>query len=279
MIYKLILIIFSLFLFISCIYQPQIKTKYIRIQGSDTMYILALNWAEEYMKKNPDISVYVEGGGSTRGFQTLIEAKIDICSSSRPMLPYEVRQLAKKHQRLGIAHLVAKDALSIYLHPSNPIKNLSREHLKDIFTGKIDNWKKIGGKNQSILVLTRSPNSGTYSYFKEHVLQGEEYSDKSEIFYSTQTVVDQVFENENAIGYGGTAFGDKVFHCKIDGIDPNINNVIKGIYPIARYLYLYTLDTPREQNKDFIDWILDMPGQVIVAKVGYIPLFQPEIAR
>jgi phosphate transport system substrate-binding protein len=275
MIQKFILFSLCIIILFSCSYQPQIKTKYIRIKGSDTMYILSLNWAEEYMKNNPDISIYVEGGGSASGIKALVNSEIDICSSSRPMLPYEVRQLAEKHQRLGIAHLVAKDALSIYLNPLNPIRNLKRQQLKDIFTGKIDNWKEIGGKDQTILVLTRSPNSGTYSYFKEHILLNEEYADNSVLFYSTQAVVEQVSENENAIGYGGMAFGDKVIHCKIDGINPNLNNVNNDTYPIARYLYLYTLDTPRGHIKNFIDWILDMPGQVIVAKVGFIPLFQP----
>jgi phosphate transport system substrate-binding protein len=279
MIQKILIFSISALLFLTCSHQPPAKTKYIRLQGSDTMYILALRWAEEYMRHHPDISVYVEGGGSARGFQALIKAEIDICASSRPMLPFEVRQLAEKHQRLGIAHLVAKDALSIYLHPANLIKNLSRTQLKDIFTGKIENWKEIGGKDQSILVLIRSPNSGTYLYFKEHVLLNEDYTDNSKIHYSTQSVVDAVSENENAIGYGGTAYGDKVLHCKIDGIEPTINNVIHDIYPIARYLYLYTLDTPKGHIKDFIDWILDMPGQVIVAKVGYIPLFQTETSH
>jgi phosphate transport system substrate-binding protein len=242
------------------------------------MYLLTLKWAEEYMKKNPAISVYVEGGGSAQGFKALIGGEIDICASSRPMLPYEVRQLAEKHQRLGISHLVAKDALSIYLNPSNPIRNLKIEQLKDIYTGKILNWKDIGGKDQSILVLTRSPNSGTYLYFKDHVLLNENYKENCKIVYSTRAVVNEVFEHENAIGYGGTAYGDNVVHCKINGITPSIDNVIKDIYPIARYLYLYTLDTPKGHIKNFIDWILDMPGQVIVAKVGYIPLFQPEVA-
>jgi phosphate transport system substrate-binding protein len=239
------------------------------------MYILTVRWAEEYMKQNPHISIYVEGGGSAEGIKSLIRGEIDIGSSSRPMLPFEVRQLAEKHQLLGIVHLVAKDALSIYLHPANPIRNLSLEQLKQIYTGEIKNWSKIGGKEQHIRVLTRSPNSGTYSYFKEHVLLGEDYSQGANIHYSTQSVVDDVNENENAIGYGGTAYGERVIHSKINGIEPTIDNVLKDAYPIARYLYLYTLDTPKGYIKDFIDWILDMQGQVIVAKVGYIPLFQP----
>jgi phosphate transport system substrate-binding protein len=228
------------------------------------------------MKQNPDISIYVEGGGSAQGFQSLIESEIDICTSSRPMLPYEVRQLAEKHRRLGISHLVAKDALSVYLHPSNPISNLTQKQLRDIFTGETENWYELGGKDFPILVLTRSPNSGTYLYFKEHVLNNMDYTKNADVFYSTQAVVDGISENENSIGYGGTAYGDKVLHCKIDGVEPTIENVIEGSYPIARYLYLYTLDTPKGHLKDFIDWILDMPGQVIVAQVGYIPLFKTE---
>ena len=274
MINKIFILFLFAFLVTTCSYRPPSMTKYIRVKGSDTMYLMTLRWAEEYMKQNPDISIYVEGGGSAQGFKALINGEIDICAASRPMLPYEVRQLAEKHQRLGISHLVAKDALSIYLNPRNPIKNLKMEQLKDIYTGKILNWKDVGGKDQAILVLTRSPNSGTYLYFKEHVLLNEDYKDNAVILYSTQAVVDQVLENENAIGYGGTAYGDKVVHCKINGIEPSIENVIKDVYPIARYLHLYTLDTPKGYIKDFIDWILDMPGQVIVAEVGYIPLFQ-----
>ena len=270
----LFMTVFTSFIIITCSHQTTVKTKYINLQGSDTMHILALRWAEEYMKHNPDISIYIKGGGSARGIQELINGKIDICTSSRPMLPFEVRQLAEKHRRLGIAHLVAKDALSIYLHPSNPISNLTQDQLKDIFVGKIVNWKEIGGEDQPILVLTRSPNSGTYLYFKEHLLLNEDYTDNAEVYYSTQALIDELTENENAIGYGGTAYGDKVQHCKIDGVDPTIENVIKDRYPIARYLYLYTLDTPKGHIKNFIDWILDMPGQVIVAQVGYIPLFK-----
>jgi phosphate transport system substrate-binding protein len=243
------------------------------------MYTMVFRWAEEYMKQHTDISIYAEGGGSARGLQHLIEGEIDICASSRPMLPFEVRQLAEKHQRLGISHLVAKDALSIYLHPSNPVTDLTLKQLKDIFSGKIENWSQLGGKDITILVLTRSPNSGTYLYFKEHVLDDEEYTENAEIYFSTQALIDEIAENENAIAYGGTAYGDKVLHCRIDGIEPTIDNVIQDKYPIARYLYLYTIDTPKGHIKDFIDWILDMPGQVIVAQVGYIPLFKTDSAQ
>ena len=110
MVKKIVILVVSALMMTTCSYQPPSMTKYIRVKGSDTMYLMTLRWAEEYMKQNPDISIYVEGGGSAQGFKSLIGGEIDICTASRPMLSYEVRQLAEKHQRLGISHLVAKDA-------------------------------------------------------------------------------------------------------------------------------------------------------------------------
>jgi phosphate transport system substrate-binding protein len=235
-------------------------------------------WAEEYMKSHPNISIYTEGGGSAMGIQALIDDEVDICASSRPMLPPEVRQLAEKHKKLGIAFLVAKDALSIYLNPGNPVRDLSMRQLRDIFTGRITSWSDITEfYEKPILVINRSPNSGTYLYFKEHVLSDESYTANSEIVPSTQSVVDMVLGNQNAIGYGGTAYGSEVIHCRINGVAPTVDNVAKDIYPIARYLYLYTVDTPRGAVKSFIDWILDMPGQALVAKTGYIPLWRSSL--
>ena len=135
---------------------------YIRIKGSDTMSNLSALWAEEYMKTHPDVSLYSEGGGSAMGVQALIGGEVDICASSRPMLPHEVRQLAEKHNKLGIAFMVAKDALSVYLHPANPVRDLSMQQIKNIFTGKITSWNEITDfYDEPILVVNRTPNSGT----------------------------------------------------------------------------------------------------------------------
>jgi phosphate transport system substrate-binding protein len=262
-------------LLMACGTLPQHKgITYIRIKGSDTMSNLTNLWAEEYMKTHPDISIYSEGGGSAMGLQALINGEVNICASSRPMLPHEVRQLAEKHNKLGIAFMVAKDALSVYLHPRNPIRNLSMQQLKNIFTGKITSWNEISEfYNEPILVINRTPNSGTYLYFKEHVLSDNAYTTDATIVPNTQAVVSAIIKNPNAIGYGGTAYGPEVIHCRIDGVAPTIKNVSRDLYPIARYLYLYTIDTPTGKVKDFIDWILAMQGQALVAKVGYIPLW------
>jgi len=247
------------------------KAEIVRIKGSDTMLILATRWAEEYMKLNPNISVYVEGGGTEKGVEALIKGKADICAASRPLRAQEARLLAEKHRYIGISHLVAKDALSVYLNPENPVQNLNLKQLKQIFKGEITNWNQVSGNNDPILVLIRSPNSGTHPYFKEHVLEGEPYSQFAQVMPTTSAVVKAVAENKEAIGYGGTAYGTNLIHCQINGIAPNEKNVRNDSYPIIRYLYLYTANTPRGEVKSFIDWMLK-DGQKIVKEVGYIPL-------
>ncbi|MCD4665982.1 MAG: phosphate ABC transporter substrate-binding protein [Bacteroidales bacterium] len=270
---NLLLILLILLSISNCSRFNLIKTNTIRIKGSDTMRILTSRWAEEYMKYHPNISVYAEGRGSAMGIKDLINGKTDICAASRPLRPNEAHQLAKVHGKLGMGFLVAKDVLSVYINPENPVRDLSLKQLKDIFTGKITNWKEVGGKNEPILVLTRSPNSGTYLYFKEHVLEGDSYSTFAQTLQTTAAIVKAISENHDAIGYGGIAYGPEVVHCKINGVAATEENVINDTYPIVRYLYLYTIDTPRRQTKDFIDWVLK-DGQKIVKKVGYIPLWQ-----
>jgi len=237
------------------------------------MLILMQRWAEEYMIKHSDISIYAEGGGSAQGIKALINGEIDICASSRTLLPAEVRQLAERHNRLGIAYLVAKDALSIYINKNNSVYTLSLNDLKDIFTGRIQNWRELHGPDLPIRVISRSPNSGTFLYFKEHVLEDLPYTDRAIIKNTTNEVVAAVSNDPGAIGYGGTAYGDNVRHCRVNNVQPTIENVHNDSYPIIRYLYLYTVDIPEGVIKEFIDWTLGTEGQAIVASVGFIPLW------
>lgn len=270
---RYILINLIILSFINCSPFSHRKAEIVRIKGSDTMLILATRWAEEYMKLNPDVSVYVEGGGTEKGVAALIKGKADICAASRPLRAQEARLLAEKYRYIGISHLVAKDALSIYLHPENPVQNLSLTQLKQIFRGAITNWNQVGGNNDPILVLIRSPNSGTYLYFNEHVLEGEPYSQFAQVMPTTSAVVKTVAENKEAIGYGGIAYGITLKHCQIDEIAPTEENVRNDTYPIIRYLYLYTTNTPRGAVKSFIDWVLK-DGQKTVTEVGYISLWK-----
>lgn len=244
----------------------------IRLMGSDTMINLAHRWAEVYMKVRPGVSVYSDGGGTATGIEALIKGEIDICTASRPLRPEEARRLAERHGYLGVSFLVAKDALSIYVHPENPVRNLNLAQVREIFTGKITNWKIVGGADAEIVLLHRAPNSGTYLYFQEHVLDGQPYSPSARTMPGTQAIVNAIAENPGAIGYGGIAYGKKIVHCRVGGVAPTEENVRNDSYPISRYLYFYTIKEPSGMVKSFIDWVLSREGQREVKQIGYVPL-------
>lgn len=248
-------------------------TSVIRLKGSDTMVLLAQRWAEKFMQQHYGVAIYVEGGGSATGIEALIKGEIEICTASRPLRPEEVQRLAKRQQNIGIAHLVAKDGLSVYLHPNNPVRNLTLTQVKDIYTGRITNWREVGGTDDAIVVLSRTPSSGTYFYFQEHVLEGQAYGANASNLPTTAAIVQEVEKNPAAIGYGGLAYGENLVHCKINGISPTAESVRADKYPITRYLYFYTIKKPEGTVKSFIDWVLSKQGQRVVQEIDYIPLF------
>ena len=226
------------------------------------------------MKKNPGVSVYTEGGGSATGTEALANGKVDISATSRPINPTEAQKLAANFGAIGMSVLVAKDALSVFLNPENPVKNLTLEQIKDIFTGNIKNWQEVNGQNEPILLINRMPNSGTFKYFQAHVLDGKSYDQNAKTCPTTRAVVKEVANNRNAIGYGGMAYSSNIIHCQINNIEPTEKNVREDRYPITRYLYLYTVNTPHGQVRKFIDWVLSIEGQRIVEKAGYFPIWK-----
>ncbi len=246
----------------------------LHIKGSDTMLRLVNRWAEDFMRLHPEIAVYSEGGGSETGIRALIEGETDLSSASRTLRPSEVKQLLQKRGSLGLSILAAKDALSVYLNPANPVRDISLAQLRDIFAGRIENWKEISGEDLPITVIGRPPNSGTFLFFEEHVLEGEPYSDRSTTVPTTSAVITQVRAQRGAIGYGGLAYGRDVTHCAVEGVEPTAENVRNGSYPIARYLYFFAASPPEGSIKLFIDWVLSNAGQQIVEEIGYIPLWE-----
>lgn len=249
----------------------------VTISGSDTMFELTSALAEEYMKEHPGISVKVGGGGTAAGIKSLIDGNIDICTASRNLKPFEAKALADYYGSLGLVFLVAKDALSIYTNPQNPVDNLSADQLRKIFTSQIKNWNEVGGVDTTIQTVIRNPNSGTYLYFKEHVLEGDEYASNSIVIPQTKDIVKQVEENVNAIGYGGMGYTGNVTHLKINGVEPTEQNVRNDTYPIIRYLHFFTTKYPTGQVKSFIDWVLSPAGQSVVRRSGFIPLWETKL--
>ncbi len=255
-----------------------LKGETITVKGSDTIVILAQRWAELYMSKHPDVTVQVTGGGSGVGISALINGTTDICNASRPMKKSEKEKLKQRFNTLGVEIKAAKDGLSIYLNESNPVQELSLDQLKDIYTSKITNWKSVGGQDAKIIVYGRENSSGTYVYFKDNVLDGEDFAPSVQTLPGTASVVNAVSKDKFGIGYGGAAYAKGIRMAKVKkdatstAYEPTEENVKSGDYPISRYLYMYTRSRPTGVMKEYIDWILSKEGQEIVTKVGYFPV-------
>lgn len=244
----------------------------ITVKGSDTMVILAQRWAEKYMTKHSSLSVQVTGGGSGTGITALINGTTDICNASRPMKKSEIKKLKERYSSTGIEIKCAKDGLTLYVNENNPVSNLSMQQLKDIYTGKITNWSQVGGNDAKIVLYSRENNSGTYVYFKDNVLKGNDYAPSCQNLPGTAAVVNAVSKDVNGIGYGGSAYGKGIKHMKVNGYEPTKENIASGKYPITRFLYMYLRNKPTGEIKQYIDWILSPEGQAIVSEVGYFPV-------
>ena len=250
----------------------------VTVKGSDTMVVLGQRWAEEYMKKNPKTVIQVTGGGSGTGISALINGTTDICEASRSMKDAEKKQVQEKSGAAPIETVVAKDGLSVYVHESNPISELSMAQLKLIFTGKATSWKDVGGPDAKIIPYSRENSSGTYVFFKEHVLENADYTPRAQNMPGTAAVVNAVSKEKSAIGSGGAAYakGIKIIKIKKDpagpAIAPSDATIHDGSYPLSRPLFFYTRTKPSEDIKAFTDWVLSKEGQQIVTKVGYFPI-------
>jgi phosphate transport system substrate-binding protein len=257
----------------------------ITIKGSDTLVILGQRWAETYMKKNPGTTIQVTGGGSGVGIAALINGTTDIAEASRPMKDAEKTQLQQKRGFAAFELPVALDGLAVYVHERNPVRELSLEQLKKIYTGAVKNWKDVGGNDERILLYGRENSSGTYAYFKEHVLEEADYFPTTQTLPGTAAVINAVAKDIRGIGYGGIAYlkGVKALKVKKDsaapGVEPTLENVQKNIYPISRFLYWYLAGQPKDQIKKLTDWVVSAEGQAVVNNVGYYPLPPDMVAK
>jgi phosphate transport system substrate-binding protein len=269
---KYFLSILLLSLLMSCSREVT-KDNRIVIKGSDTMYLLMQRLAAEYMHSNPGISIYVSGGGTKAGFEALDNKSADICMASRDLEAREVKQLAQNHMKIGISYLIAKDALSIYLNPNIQVTDFTVQQIRDVFSGKIQNWSELGGRDMEITTVIRNSKSGTNAFFKQAIMDNEDFKNKSIVRNTTKQVIDEVYAIDGAVGFGGIAFKGFVAFAKINGISPNKENIQNDSYELIRYLHLYTLRTPSGNIKEFIDWTMSEEAQRIINEFGYFSLW------
>jgi phosphate transport system substrate-binding protein len=262
----------------------------ITVKGSDTMVILAQKWAEVYMGQKQDLKIQVTGGGSGTGLSALQNQQTDLCDASRKIKPKEIETCIKAFGKRPTEYKVALDGLSVYVNAGNTVKELTIEQLEQIFTGKVRNWKAIGGADLPITVYSRENSSGTYEFFKEHVLKGKDFAASAQTMPGTAAVLQAVANDPKGIGYGGAAYGAGAKHLAIKkdetspAVEPSEATVLQGAqgseagYPIWRYLYIYVnpaLD--KGQVGAYLNWIRSGEGQKVVKDVGYYPL--PENLR
>ncbi len=262
------------------------SSRAIQNKGSDTLVNVALAWAEAYQKVDQSVSIAVTGGGSGTGIAALINGTVDIANASREIKSDEITA-AENNGIEPVETVVAVDALAVIVNPKNPVDRLTIPQLADIFTGRITNWKEVGGNDAPIVLVSRESNSGTHVYFLEQVVRRGE-KDNTDIFAaktlmmpSSVGITSEVGRNPNAIGYDGLGYvtdKEKMIAVARTADDPYILPSVAtgadGSYPLARNLYMYTAGEPTGVIAEYMDWIHGPEGQQIVAQLGFVPLPQ-----
>jgi phosphate transport system substrate-binding protein len=261
-----------------CAEAPDGLGQTINLKGSDTMLQLGQRWAENFMMEHPEVRIQVTGGGSGTGVAALINGTTDICQSSRPIKEEEKASVKERRNAEVVETPVAIDALAVYLNRQNKVESLTMAQLKDIFQGKITNWRQVGGADSNIILYGRENNSGTYVFFKEHVLANEDFSDKYQPLGATAAVINAVVKDPNGIGYGGIGYATDLKAITIakdassEPVAPTMENALSNRYPLSRFLFWYTAGEPTGTLKEFVDWVVGPQGQSTVGDVGFYPL-------
>ena len=282
----------TLIFFWGCKKKTDVEKAVITVKGSDTMVNLSQKWAEVYMQLNPNVSIQVTGGGSGTGVAALLNGTTHIANSSRELKDIEY----EKAKSLGITpkvYDVALDGLALIVHTDNKINELTLEQIKDIFTGKVTNWKQVGGDDIPITLYGRENSSGTYEFFKEHVLGKDEngkqrdYATSTQVLQGTAALGEAVARDTKGVAYGGVGYFAQRTDIKIIAVKKdkgsqaifpahngkvNYNAIWNGDYSISRYLYCFTQDKPSKDVNDFFNFILSEEGQKLVLQMEYIPL-------
>ena len=250
----------------------QAGEKQLVVQGSTTVLPIAQAAAEVFMQNNSQADISVRGGGSGNGVAALIDGTCDIADSSRPMKDKETL-LCQGKGISPVPHIIAMDGIAVIVHSSNPIQGLTIEQIRNIYIGKITNWKELGGEDQKIVMVSRDTSSGTYEIFETIVLQGKKVSPDSLSQASNQTVATLISTTKGAIGYVGLGYiTGAVKPIDVNEVTPSEETVANGTYPISRPLFMYTNGAPQGTAKDFIQFIWSPEGQKIVEEQGFVPL-------
>ena len=246
----------------------------IIVKGSDTMLHLTEKLTEAFSELHPNLKFQIYGGGTTSGIDELLAGRIDICTASRNLTPFEAKKLAEYYGSIGMYYLIAKDAVSIYVNPESKIDNLTLEQLRKIFTCEYSNLDSLKLGKGEIQLAIRDTDSGTRKFIKDLILPNDDFCKLAKVFSTTEEIIEFIKKNKNGIGFGGIGLGKKVKLISVNGVKPNSKNTKNDSYPLTRYLHFFTSRSSSGNAKKFIDWVLSPEGQIIVKEEGFIPLWE-----
>ena len=238
----------------------------ISISGSTSVGPLAEKLAEKYVEKNR-VNIEINQIGSSAGITNVLNGVSEIGMSSRDLEEEEKQYLREM--------VIAYDGIVVVTHPNNHVKNLTLEQVKDIFTGKITNWKKVGGEDMDIVVVSREDGSGSRDAFQEIVGYSSRELVKSAIIASGNgNIKTTVATNQHAIGFISFEYIDKTIHpVSINGVEPTAENVLQQKYRLSRpFLFVYKKENLTDNGQQLIDFILSPEGQKVVGETGAIPV-------
>ncbi len=247
-----------------------------RLEGSDTMLALAQAWARAYAERRPEVAVAVSGGGSGSGLTALLYGHADLALASRAVAAEEL-ELARATGRELRGTVVAFDGVALIVHGSNPVAEIDYGSLRGLLTGRIGNWRTLGGEDTRVLVMSREANSGTYAYLKDRILGGEEFERRALLLPSSQDLIQAVARDRGALGYVGLVHltpAVKALRVRRGpgqpAVAPSQRTARDGTYPLARPLYLYWSAYAAPGLLGFVDFILGSEGQRLVEQVGFV---------
>jgi phosphate transport system substrate-binding protein len=235
---------------------------------------IAQKVAEAYMKVDPSVKISVSGGGSGNGIKALIDGTTDIADSSRFIKDEEVKAAVEKGT-YPVPFAIAYDSIIPIVHPSNPVKNLTVNQLKAIYSGEVKNWKEVGGPDKEIVIISRDTSSGTYEVWEVKILKGTKVAPEALLQASNGAVAQAVAKNKYAVGYIGLGYiNESVKPLTVNGIKGSEKTTLNGTYPISRPLYMFTRGWPTGDALNFINYVLNpQKGQKYVKEAGFVPLF------
>ena len=244
------------------------------IKGSTTVLPISQIAVEAYMKAHPDVNISLSGGGSSNGIKAIIDGSTDIANASRFIKDKEVA-LANEKGVYPVPFAVAYDSIIPVVHPSNSLTDITLAKLKDIYMGKIRNFKELGGPDLKIVICSRDTSSGTYETWEGKVMKKERVTPAAQLMASKCAVAPAGSNNKYASGFIGIGYlDDSVKPLKVGGIEGTKESTLNGTFPISRPLFMFTSGWPTGDTLNFVNYMLHPEkGQKAVEKSGYVPLY------